>query len=192
MKNNIHSCGARGLEQGFTLIEVLVGIGIISIIAFFLAYISAYHFQTYNTETVELDITSDARAALDEVDNYVRQSNRILSSYSTYTTGTTVLVLQVPSIDSSSQLIESSYDTVVFYLSGTDFSRRIFPSLNSTRPSAIKNLAQNIDTPNFSFAYDNADYSLAKQVTTTIAVLRKAGSQTKSITVSSQSKLRNY
>lgn len=193
-KNKLkNSLGWHGESStGFSVIEMVIVVPLIAIMAFFLSYIGIYHFQTFNSQSAELNITDYARTALDDIDNYVRQATRVLSSYSTYTTGTNTLVLQIPSIDSSGQLVAGTYDNAVFYLSGTDLFRRIYPDASSTRSNVIQKLASGVNTSNFSFSYDNGDYSLVKQVTTNLTVTQNAGTQVRSITISSQSKLRNF
>jgi len=177
---------------GFTIVELIVVVGLTAVISLFLAYLVGYQYQIYNTQAAQLSVTSDARGMADDIDSYVRQAHRVLSSYLTYTTGSQTLVLQVPSIDSSGQIISGTYDTVVFYLSGTDFYRQVFPDASSSRPAVTKKLASGIDTANFSLAYNSADVTGATQVTSNIALVQTVGGQTKSITFSSQADLRNY
>lgn len=177
-------------EKGFSIVELLVVLPIFGILAFFLAYIGIFHFQTYDSQTAELTITADARGALDDIDNYVRQANRVLTSYLAYNTSPSVLVLQIPSLDSGGQTISATYDTVVFYVSGTDLYRQVFSNFLSSRPNITQKLASNVQSN--TFYYDNVDYFLVKQVTTEISILQNAGTKTRSINISSQSKLRNY
>jgi len=179
-------------NRGFTVVEMTIVISFFVVIAFFLSYLVTYQYWIYNNETAELGITNDARTALDDIDNYVRQSNRVLSSYSTYVTGSQILVLQIQSINSSNQLIPGTYDMAVYYLSGNDLLRQVFPNPSSNRVLITKKLASDIDTNNFTFSYDNSDYSLVTQVTTSLSITQTIGGQTRSITLSSQSKLRNY
>jgi len=177
---------------GFTMVEMIVVLVIMIMVTGFLAYLTISNYWIYNNQTAQLNISSDARNALDDVDNYVRQSHRVMSSYSTYTTGTKTVVLQIESIDASNQIIAGTYDTVVYYLSGSNFFRQVFPDPSSSRPAVTKKLASNVDNSSFSFSYDNADYSLVKQVTTNITVAQNVSGTTRTITISSESKLRNY
>ena len=179
-------------SHGFSIIELLVVLPLLIILSFFLAYLVSSQYWSYNNQSIELNITNDARQALDDTDNYVRQAYRVATSYSTYNTGAQTLVLQLQSIDSSSQIIAGNYDYVVYYLSGTDFYRQVFADASSSRASITRRLASNIDTANFSFTYDNASYSLVKQVTTNMALKQNMGGQIRSIAVSSEAKLRNY
>ncbi len=177
-------------SAGFTLVEIIVAIGIFAIIILFLPYLGVYHYWIYNTQIAQFDVISDARGTLDDMDSYVRQSNRVISNYLTYTTDSQTLILQIQSIDPSNNLIAGTYDNVVFYLSGSDFFRQVFPSANSKRLAATKKLASNVTE--ITFSYDNLNYSLVQQVTTTISVQQNLGKDIKSATLSSQAKLRNY
>jgi len=183
------------IQKGFTLIEILISLSIIIALTFFLAYLVFYQYWLYNTQNAEIDIINNARLALNTIDDYVRQSNEVLSSYSTYQTNSQTVILQLNSIDASSQIISGSYDTVVCYLSGTDLLIQLFPDQNSSRVAFTKKLATNIDVNNFSFAYDDPNYSSAEQVTTNLAIsvfVPSFEQQNKSISLSSKSKLRNH
>lgn len=179
-------------SKGFMLIEVAVVSVILLLIVGFLGYVSAKHFWIYNSQVAELNIENYARVALDDIDNYVRGAYRVVSSYQTYSTGAQTLILQIPSIDSSNQIIASKYDTVVFYLSGTSLVRQLFPDNSSSRSASTKTLASGVDVDSFAFSFDNADYSLVKQVSTLITIEEGYSNQQRSITISSKSSLRNY
>ncbi len=162
------------------------------IVSLFVIYLVSYQYWVYNTGTADLSIGNSARTALDDIDNYVRQANRVVQSYSSYTTGAKTLILQIQSVDSSNQLIAGSYDIVVFYLSGSNLIRQVFPYSGSSRLAVTKILSGGVDPNSFSFTYDNADFSLVRQVTINITVQQNVINQTRSITLSSQSKLRDY
>ncbi len=179
-------------QEGFTLVELLVVLPIIIVTGFFLAYLVSYEYRVYSTQSAELAIAADARLSLDEIDIYVRQANRVASNYSTYVTDSQTLVLQLQSVDASGQVVSGAYDYAVFYLSGTTLKGQIFPDASSSRVAATKTLANNIDTSNFSFTYDNASYGLARNVETNLALQQNAGGYARSISVSSSATLRNY
>lgn len=183
---------SRFRNKGFTLVEVLVVSAILLLIVGFLGYLSIKHFWIYNSQVSELDIEHGARTTLDDIDNHVRGAYRVASSYSGYTSGSQTLVLQLPSVDSSNQIISGTYDYVVFYLSSGSLVRQVFPDPSSSRIAAAKTLTDGVDGDTFSFSYDNADYSLVKQVTTTITITKGNPNQKRSITLSSKSSLRNY
>jgi len=179
-------------SQGFTLVEVAVVSAILLLMVGFLGYLSVKHFWVYNSQIAELNIESDARQALDDIDNYVRGAHRVISSYDIYSTDSQTLILQIPSIDSSNQIISDTYDNVVFYLSSDSLIRQVFPDGDSSRSASTKTLANGIDVDTFEFSYDDGDYSLVKQVATLITIMQGNPNQKRSITISSQSTLRNY
>jgi len=177
-------------KSGFTLIEVVIVIGLVSVCSIILSQLFIGQNRLYNSETAELDITGDARTALDDIDSYVRQSNRALSSFSTYTAGSQVLILQIQSINSSNQLIAGTFDNVVYYLSGSGLFRQVFPNVASSRSAITKKLASGVNS--LTFTYNNADYSLVTEVQVDTTVQENVSGQTRSITLSSKAKLRNY
>lgn len=183
-------------KKGFTVIELVVVLPIAVACMAFLGYIFYFQYWVFNAQSAELAITYDARQSLDSINQYIRQSYRVASSYSTYTTGAQTLVLQLQSINASSQPISGSYDYVVVYLSGTNLYLQVFPNASSTRTASTKKIASDINTSSFGFTYNNATYSAVTKVTTTMAITatvkNQISSQTRSITVSSEAKLRNY
>ena len=180
----------KNKSEGFSIMEVVVVIGIIAICGGILIEIFIGQNRIYKLETAELNITNDARNSLDDIDNYIRQSTLALSSYTSYTASATTLILQIQSVNSSNQLIAGTYDTVVFYLSGSNLFRQVFPAVGSSRLPITKKIAENIT--GLVFTYNNVDFALVTQVSTDLTIAKNAGVVTKSITVSSDARLRNY
>lgn len=190
MKNSNYNIKQK--SKGFTLIEVAVVSSILLLVVGFLGYLSVKHFWIYNSQIIQLNVESDARGALDDIDNYVRGAYRVLSSYGSYTTGSQILILQVPSIDLSNQIIASKYDTIVFYLSGTSLVRQAFPDASSSRSVTAKTLSSGVEVSSFMFSYDNINYSLVKQVSTAMTIKQGSSNYERTVTISSKSSLRNY
>ena len=176
-------------NQGFTIIEMVVVIGLVIITGGVVASLFIGQNRIYQSETAELNITGDARSALDDIDNYVRSATRTMSSYSTYTASSQVLILKIQSINGSNQLAPGLYDYVVYYLSSGSLMRQVFPDAGSSRPATTKKLASNVNS--LAFTYNNGDYSLVTEVTTDLT-LQQNGQQVRSFTLSSKSTLRDY
>ncbi len=177
-------------QSGFTLIELVVVVALFAVCSVVLVDLFIGHNRLYRSETAELDITNDARQALDDVDGYVRQANRILATYSTYTAGPQVLILQIQSVNASNQLVPGTFDNVVFYLSSENLYRQVFPNVASTRAAVTKKLASNVNS--LVFTYNNADYAQVTEVTLDLTLQKSAGLQNRAITASSKARLRNY
>ncbi|OGE74332.1 MAG: hypothetical protein A3I07_02680 [Candidatus Doudnabacteria bacterium RIFCSPLOWO2_02_FULL_42_9] len=177
-------------SRGFTLVEIVIVISIVVVCGVVIADLFIGQNRLYKVETAELNVTSDARVALDDIDNYVRQANRVLDNSGAYITGAQVLVLQIQSINASNQLIPATFDNVVYYLTGPELYREVFPHNASSRLGGTKQLASHVN--GLAFTYNNVSNALVTEVSTNITTQEDAGIQTRAITISSKSTLRNY
>ncbi len=177
-------------QKGFTLIETLVVIAIFAALSIVIAEMYVWQNRVYKVQFSQLIVMNDARSALDDIDNYVRSANLVLSTYSTYVTDVDTLILQVQSFNTSNQLIPGVYDTVVYYKTGNALFRQVFPDAASNRPAQTKQLAANAS--NLVFTYNNVDFSQVTDISTTITVLDTNQVQNQTLSVSSKSHLRNH
>jgi prepilin-type N-terminal cleavage/methylation domain-containing protein len=177
-------------QDGFTLVEILVSMVIIVICGIIVTDLFIGQNRIYKVETAELSIGSDARSALDEIDNHVRQAYRTLASYSTYTASNQVLILQLRGLGSNGQILPGVFDIVVFYLDGRDLYREVIPDVTSSRAAITKKVASSIN--DLDITYNDADFTLVTEVTVDLTAQEDAGVQSRAITVSTVSTLRNY
>jgi len=177
-------------QQGFTLTEILVVIFLVAIISLVVSNLFIGQNRIYRVETAELNITNDARNSLDDIDNYVRQASRTLAVYSTYNAGAQVLILQIQSVNAANQLVAGKYDHVVYYLINNKLYRQVFPDATSVRAALTKLLASNVVS--LTFTYNDPSIFSSTQVSTAITITESVGFQSRSISISSLSKLRNY
>jgi prepilin-type N-terminal cleavage/methylation domain-containing protein len=177
-------------HRGFTLIEALVVMLIMAFALMALVSIFISHARSYRTQNSELEVTNEARVALDDVDNYVRQATRVVATYTTYSSSATQVILQIQSINSSNALIGGKFDYVVYVYSNSVLQRQIFPDASSSRPASTKQLGSHITS--LTFTYDNANFPSVTEVDTNLTVSESAGYQTRSVNYDSKSKLRNY
>lgn len=177
-------------NYGFTLIETLLvllmmGIGIVVLTNMFIS-----HNRLYRSQSAELDITSSVRSVLDDIDNNVRPAHRTLGSYGAYTASSTTLILQVQAVDPSDILISNTWDYVVYHISGTSLIREIIADPSSSRVSSTRTLASNVSS--ITFTYNNANYDLVTQVTTSLTSAESTGIQNRTYTGTTKSILRSY
>jgi prepilin-type N-terminal cleavage/methylation domain-containing protein len=177
------------LSRGFTLIEVVIVVALTGIIMVVLTEFFFTTNQIYKSQNAELGVNMSARASLDDIDAYVKQATQVVDTYSTYSTGPTALILEIQSIDGSGQLIPGVYDKVVYYMTGNSLFREIFPDPASSRLPGGKLLGRYIST--LEFTYDNASMPQVSVVTINMTIAESAGRETRDITISSKSRLRN-
>lgn len=175
--------------KGFTLIEMIIVVALIAVLSVVLVSIFISQNKIYQTQTAELNVTGDARLALDDIDSYVRSAKNTAASYSTYTAGPQTLIVKIQSIDSQNSLIAGTFDYVVFYLSSSALYRQIFPHASSSRQASTKKLASNVAA--LTFTYNNANYDLVSEIASDLTLTQSASGQNRTIQASSKSKLRN-
>ncbi|MFZ3044085.1 MAG: type II secretion system protein [Minisyncoccia bacterium] len=154
------------MKRGFTLIETLIviGISVVSLIALvnlFLTFNSIYGYEQAFVATA-----GSASSAMNAFEAAVLPASQVLVSHdfsgTTYSSGATTLVLSIPSVDGSGNVIAGTEDYVVFYLSAASLYRRTLPGAGSVRTAGIKTLSTTLHT--LSFTYDNADFTKVTSV----------------------------
>lgn len=153
--------------KGFTLLEVVITISIFLIM--FLALVSFFvsSNSTFNYDKGFVDTASGAEQVMTAVSQNVIQADQVVASHAfssgTYATGTTTLVLELPSVDASGSTISGSSDYVAVYQSGTSAYERIEANASSARKTATKLLTDKLSS--LSFTYDASDLTLVTTVT---------------------------
>lgn len=178
-----------GDSDGFTLVEMLVVVALLGALMLVLTEFFLGSNRVYQTQSAELGVNMSARTALDDIDIYVRQATQVVSSFGSYATGPSQLILQVQSVNSSGQLVPGEYDHVVFHLNGQTLYRDITPSSASAREAGSKAIGTDIQSLNFT--YDNASLPQVSAVTTDLTVSKNMGRDTQRIVISSKARIRN-
>lgn len=182
------------MKRGFSLIETIITIGI-SVIAL-LALVNI--FLTFNTiygyQQISLATSGSAGAAMNALEVAVLPAEQVLSSHSfsgtMYTSGPATLVLQLPSVDSSGNIIAGAKDYVVFYSSSAMLYRLTEAASNSTRVPGLQTLSTTLDS--ISFTYNDGDFT---KVTNVIADVQTQAQYKQEIVqgrLTEQLFLRNY
>ncbi len=183
MKNNPDNLG-------FTLIEILIVVVLVGATLVVLSDMFLNQNRIYRSQNAELEITGSVRESLDDIDNSVRMATRVAQSNGSYITGPQVLVLQVQSINSSQRLIGGTFDYIIYYLSNGNLMKTVVPDPSSSRPALTK--AEGTKISGLTFIYNNTDLTRVTEVATSVAASSSAGPQTRTFTVDSKARLRNY
>jgi prepilin-type N-terminal cleavage/methylation domain-containing protein len=154
-------------RQGFTLVEMVVVIGISSVLMVALAFMIFNFGTTYTYEQRAAQSARSASIVLRELESLVTPADQVLATHvfaaGTYSSGSNVLVVEIPSIDSNGSTVSNTYDYAAFYVSGANAYRLLEPDVLSSRQGGTKLLSATISS--LGFTYDNADFTLVTTVT---------------------------
>ena len=180
-------------EYGMTIIEVLIAMAIFAILMLFLSNSFVNYYDAFNNLQATTSVSQNTGIFINSVGNAIRQASEILASRSfsgtTYTTNSTTLVLEIPAIDASSNVISGTYDYMLFYLQNGNIYWLIEADPSSSRDSSFQQLSTNIS--NLSLIYDNANLSVATKVDISITAEKSYKDKLFQSTLNQQVYLRN-
>lgn len=132
-------------KYGLTIVELLVAtfIGMLAFLVLF--YVSLTIQNNINVSSGILGIAQTGRFAVNWMIRDIREANEVKSSYSTYNTDNTTLIIGIPVADINGTIIGD--DIVIYALDATDSTklRRIVYAIpGSTRQNASEIIAKDI------------------------------------------------
>lgn len=138
----------RKKNGGFTLTEFLV-VALINIIAIVIAIqvFTALN-KDYKVLMTYLGSYLKGREVIDIISKDCRIAVRVLDSHAGYTTTTSSLVLKVPSIDSSRNIIDVNheFDYIIYRIDDGDLWKTVIPGSNSSRSTYDNVLKKSIES----------------------------------------------
>lgn len=153
-------------NRGFTLLEMVVVIGIGTILVLFVLGILISNNRFYANQSGENEAIFNTRIIADRIASYGRGAAAVLSSYiynsSNYVSDSDTLVLQVPSIDASANIIGGAYDHVIITRDLSDTSKLqlyVDPDASSSRGARGVLLTNKLDTMTFTYSSTTPDIS---------------------------------
>lgn len=187
-------------QKGITLIEIIVTTGIISIIGLLLLVIVVNSTGIFYKESAKLSQGLNSNDTMTQMRESLKQSNGVVVSYTLgsviYTSSSTELVFQVPSIDPSNNIIASTYDYFVLFSSQNQLRFKIFPNPLSARKPQDQIFSTNLDSLKFQyFNLANPPVEVtpasALKVRITLALKQKSGANYETKIATSEAVLRN-
>ncbi|HLD62176.1 MAG TPA: prepilin-type N-terminal cleavage/methylation domain-containing protein [Patescibacteria group bacterium] len=177
-------------NRGITLIETIIGLTISALLVVILSYCLIIVLRLNEAQKTVSALTSSTDRGIYRISSSIQQSSQILSSAvifgTTHTTSSSALVLKIPTVNSSGQIISGSYDTVVYRRNPSDLSELqeiTDAEAGSARFDGTHIIARFVT--NLLFRYNNSDYSSAstatvflKTGTTVRGVLKESANQT--------------
>ena len=191
----------RNDKKGLTLIEILIAMGIASIVGALLLVIIVNSAELFYKQSSKVGQGVGVNDSLSEIREAIKEAKGIQNSYPpgsspTYTTGGTELILSVSAIDINNNLILGIYDYYVYFLDGDKLRFKSFPDAQSSRKAANQILSLNVDK--LLFQYLNSQNppqevspSLAKKIRITLKLKQKSGGGYETSIATSEANLRN-
>ena len=178
---------------GFSLLEVIIVIFIsaVVVLAVFEIYITLS--KTYLLQHASINASSGAAAFVNELQDMAHQADAIETSASisgtTYTSGSTTVVFELPAVNSSGDVLSNTYDYVTLYATSTNAYRVIDANASSARVDGTKKLSDVVQ--NLTFTYDTGTPSTATAVTIDMTTATTVKSNTVQTRLKQQVYLRN-
>src|SRR3989344_4012331 len=183
----------KKLTKGITLIELLIGLAIFAILILFLANFFVSYYDSFNNLQASNSVSESTGIFINSISNAIRQADSIVSSRvfsgTTYTSNSTTIFLEIPSIDASSNVILGTYDYMVFYLDSSNIYWLVDSNASSSRKSGYQLIASNISS--LSFTYDDPIVTSATKVDITITAQKLVKGKTFQSSLTQQVYLRN-
>ena len=179
--------------RGFSIIEMVIVIAIsviimLSVIEIYITYSNSYLYQN-----AAINTSSSAAAFLNEFSDMSLQADAIVASRTvsgtTYTTGSTTVVFEIPAINSSGDVVSNAYDYAILYASSTGAYRLLDVNGSSVRVAGTKKFSDFVN--NLTFTYDNGSPTAATSVTADITTISLVKQETFSSHLKQQVYLRN-
>jgi len=140
---------------GFTIAELMVAASIALMAFAVLFYISFTIQDDIGITSSVLGISEKGRLAIDRISKDIRKAKSVISSYGSYTSGNTTLILRIPSIDINGDIIDPKtyFDTIIYTLDPGNPVRLLYivnANAVSSRNNATEIVTQNVNTLLFS------------------------------------------
>lgn len=187
-------------QQGLTLVEILVAMGIATMVGVLLLVIITNSAGIFYQQLPKVQQGLNINDALSLIRSNIKQANAVVVSYTNgvtvYTAGSTQLILKVASIDSSGNIISNTFDYFVFFLDQGWLRFKTFPDPLGSRKAEDRVLSNQVEFLLFQY-FNKATPPLevlpaeATNVKITIVLKQKAGAGYETNTATSEASLRN-
>ncbi|MHB8660896.1 MAG: prepilin-type N-terminal cleavage/methylation domain-containing protein [Minisyncoccota bacterium] len=180
--------------RGFTLIETIIVVALSAsmMLALGILIYNFYTISAYNQAFAQS--SGSANTFMRDVESLTLPADAVLSSHTfsdgTDTSSSTSLVLEIPSVDSSGDVIPNTFDYARFYLAGADAYRHLEADPSSSRVSGTKLLSSTVSA--LSFTYNNSDFTQVNAVTVDVQTQTQVKQDVLPDHLHEQIRLRNY
>ncbi len=160
--------------RGFSLVEIIIVLAIVGIIVIALVDLVRGYYAIYRTQTATVSVDTSAGVLLGDVRAALLEADHIVTSHTfsgvSYSSGTTTLVLELPAVNSSGDIIAGAFDYVGFYASGTDAYQIVDAAGGSVRRTGSRHESDTL----FTLTFNYGSTTIAQATSTTVDVVTQA------------------
>lgn len=185
--------------QGFTLLEVTIATFISSLVAGLLILIMVNNTTLQYLQSAKIAQGVSINEVLFKTKLALKEANAVSIGYPlvapNYLSSSTTLILQLPTIDASNEIVGNSYDYMIFLLEGDKLKQKTFPNLLSKRKVTDAILAKNVASIKFDYLDSSGQVVSAggaSKVVVTVQTREKAGKDDVISIATGGAYLRNY
>ena len=157
-------------SRGFSVPEMVVIIFLSSVVFLGISQIYITYNSSYLYQNASINASLSAASFVNETADMALQASNIVASRTVsgtlYTTGSTTVILEIPSIDNDGDIITSTYDYAILFGSTTEAYRIMDAAASSARLDGTKMFSEVVS--NLTFTYDNASPTVATALTVDI------------------------
>lgn len=179
---------------GFTLVETLIVVALSTAMMLAISFLMYTFNETTIYQQALVESSGSASIVMRELESLVLPADAVLQAHTfagaTYTSSSTALVLEIPSIDNAGNVITNTHDYAVLYVVGTDMFRILETNALSTRVSGTKQLSATVQA--LTFTYTDSDFTKVNAVTVDVQTEARAKQNILSDRRREQLRLRNY
>lgn len=180
----LRTTGSTPSNRGFTLIEVIVAIGLVTFLMGLLLMVSLDAGAASAIEDARAEILDETGRGIDELTRHIQTATRVATSYTDPGTGavttssTTSLMLELAADDAQGTRLVGTYDTILASREAgapNIFVIEIVPGSGSARRAERRRVAQHVTNLEFRyFTPDDSDGDLDDELLTDPATFATA------------------
>ncbi len=184
--------------RGFTLPEVIIASVVAVLVGGLLLGILVQGSGVFYNQSQKVSQGLSINDTLSKIRGFLKEAQSVASGYPVispdYTSSSSTVVLKIPSIDSSDNVLINTFDFVVFSKDSDKLIFKLFPDSLSSRKSQDQILSLNVDSVNFAY-FDSLGIAVsptsAVKVKITLRLKQKTGREEETNVATSEANLRN-
>lgn len=185
-------------QIGLSLIEMIIAMAIVSVLGLMLASILVNTTGVFHEQSAVINQGVNLNDILSKIKSNIKVSQNVAIGYPEvapeFTSSSSQLVLKLPAIDTSSNIINNVFDYFVYQVNQSKLSEKIFPNPQSARITLDLVILTNVDKIVFEYFNELNEVVApenAKKVRVTLTIKQKAGILDKMSIATAEAYLKN-